>query len=249
MEHHTTDINSFLDMYRFTIVVCPLNVATKQVATHVKRHIQGEVILKENIQSDPCDTLLIYETEKTNLRMLLPGEVDMPPKRICLFVGFGTKINQIRELCEFDIPIIFASFCEINAKLNIKLYPIKTLYNNILLTSSDTCNLDECNVTEFMASGNVQHLKDSSVYIDDGNHYNMEEATTLHLRNNVSLKLLKALAKNGNKNVYVYYDEFTEVRYRDMIAKYEMMLVEYLNLRSLCSVSIQLESNALIVDI
>lgn len=247
MEAHTINLNSFLDMYRFTIVVCPLNVTTKQVATHVKRYIQGEVIMKENIEQ--CDTLLLCETEKTNLRMLLPGEVDAPPKRVCLFVGFGTKLNQVPELSEFQIPILFASFCEINAKLNIKLYPIKTLYNNVLLTSSDTCNLDECNVREFMSTGNAQHLNDSSVYIDDGNHYNIEDAITVHLRNNVSLKLLKSLAKNGNKNVYVYYDEFTEVKYRDIIAKYEMMLEDYLNLRSTCTVSIELESNELIVNV
>jgi len=244
-----TNLNSFLDMYRFTIVVCPLNVSTEQVAKHVKHYISGEVIVKNNIDDVSCDTLLIYETDETKLDMLLPGVVQNPPKRICLFVGFETHLNQITDLSQFQIPIIFASFCEIQSKLSIKLYPVKSLYNNILLTSSDKCNLEQCNVREFMKTGNTDHLDDDSIYVDDGNHYNMDTATTLHLVNNVSLKLLKRLMNNGNKNVYVYYDDFTEVKYRDIIAKYEMLLSEYINLRITCNLSIELDQGDLTVDV
>lgn len=232
-------LDIFLDMYRFVIIACPLNVTNKQVARHIKGYLSGTCHIVDNIHSDiNVDTLIICETKQTNMDDITRDNIlslPNPPKRICIVVGLGTNIRTMIELSDYKIPLLFASFCDIKSNINVKLYPKTSMNNNIMLTSPDLCDENSCKVEE-------------ESYIDDGQHYNINEAKIIHLTNSVTLDKLKNIVGIGEKQVYVYYDNYNKHKYEMIVEEFERILERYMELRITCSLYITLKGSQLFVE-
>lgn len=233
-------LDIFLDMYRFVIITCPLNATTKQVAKHIKGYLSGTVLISDNLpENSIVDTLLIYESNKTIIDNITKDNIlslDRPPKRICIIVGFGTKINRLKDFVDCEIPLIFASFCDTNSNVKIKLYPKTSMNNNIMLTSPDLCDENSCKTEE-------------ESYIDDGQHYNLNEAKIIHLSNSVTLEMIKKIIGTGEKQIYLYYDNYNQHKYEKIIDDFEKMTEQYMELKITCNLYITLKNNQLVVEL
>lgn len=232
------NIDVFLDMYRFCIVMSPLNVTTEQLAKHLKHYIVGNVQCSDNIIDEDVDTLLLYESEHTEhhrlTREIIEG-LETGPKRICFIVGIKTKLHELTELCESNIPLIYASFCSTESSISIKQYPLSSLNNNLILTSPDLCNEHTCKVEE-------------ENYIDDGRHYNLEEAKVIHFTQPVSLNILLSLIGKVHRQIYIYHTEYSMSRCQALVEEFEQILEQYMSIRLACSLYLVLEEGRLKVQ-
>lgn len=231
-------LDVFLDMYRFIIVMCPLNVTTEQVAKHIKTYITGTVQISDNIQGD-VDTLLLYETKNTDHSMLTRENIetmDFAPKRICFIVGLETKLHELTELCECNVPLVYASFCNVESSVSIKLYPTTSLNNNIILTSPDLCESGtECKV-------------ETENYIDDGRHYNLDEAKIIHFTQPVSIGTLLSLVGTLDRTIYIYHNEYNKSKCERLIYEFEHTLEQYKEIKLVCTLYLILDSDGLMVQ-
>lgn len=199
-------LNEYLNHNRYTFIVCPMNVSTKHVASTVKSLLDSACDLSNNMISSDR-TLLIYENEHTlteNLELTYVAAMENPPKRIVIFIGFNTKVRELKtlDMSLRPIPFVYAKFAEKEVDISLDLLPLTELQENIQKHNVDKCDENSCKTEE-------------EVYVDDGLHYNINDAKILHITR-MSLSKLYKFIDGRSKKIFLYYDNFTEENFKEI---------------------------------
>ena len=204
-------IKTFLDMYRMSAVVAPLNSNTKDIGSQIKKQLNERVILIDEITDNiDADTIIIYETEKTDFSKLHHSHImslDHPPLKICIIIGFGTEPKKFSQLRFYDISLVYASFAEVPVSISLKIYPQTEMENNKQLMGYDQCQTEYC-------------TRDKRSYTR-GDKFVDLTVGIFHISSNLNIKFIKTIMEAGGepvKQIFGYYNdknktEFENVQY------------------------------------
>jgi hypothetical protein len=150
-------VDVFLDMYQFTVVVCPLNTGTKELAEYLRGYIREPSMVTDVMPKRPQGTVIVYETGRTNVNDLI---TETPPDRICLVVGLGTRLSEL-NLDGSNVPLVYASVCEVQTSFRIREYPMSVYNDNTEFAVDSIHHVGPISIDEIIEL----RRKNSDVYV------------------------------------------------------------------------------------